>query len=385
MQNVSILRTPKQILFGVGSRGNLANVVKDLGGRHALIITSQNLINQGFITELEGLIRQGGAISTIWSQVENEPNTKIIEQGVKIIREAGCDFILGCGGGSVMDVAKGIAMLFSNTGKIEDYFRGQEIRQPSLPTILVPTTSGTGAEVTQNALFFLEAEQTKKAISSPLLIPHTAMVDPELTLQLPANITASTGFDALCHAIECYTSKNASPFSDLYAIEAIRLISTHLRDAVYNGSLLSAREGMSKASLYGGLAIVAAGTTAVHALSYPLQGICRIPHGIANAVLLPYVMEFNLVGNISRFAAISEALGQPTDRMHVRDAAQMGVEIVRELSEDVGIPKRMSDIGVTADLIPKFVPEALAVTRLLVNNPRVVRSEDIEAIYRKAL
>jgi alcohol dehydrogenase len=249
----------------------------------------------------------------------------------------------------------------------------------------MPTTSGTGAEITPNALFYVPAAREKKAIVSPHIIPDVALVDPLLTVTAPPAVTAATGLDALSHAVESYTSMNASPLTDLYGLEAVRLIGAHLRTVVANGSDLAAREGMALASLYAGIGIGNAGTNIVHALAYPLQGQHRVTHGVANSLLLPYGMEFNALSNLSKFASVAEALGEPVAGLSPRAAAARSAEACRLLSEDIGIPQKLREVGIKAEHIEALVEGAMRMTRLLANNPRQVRPEDALAIFEKAL
>lgn len=383
--NVSNLRTPTEIRFGNHSSRSIVDLAVELGCSHALIITTPELIqNERILDILTGFKNNNLAIS-IFSGVTSEPSLASVKGILPTAQESGCDLVVGIGGGSVLDSAKAIAVIMTNEGNIEDLLGQDRVEKRGLPTILAPTTSGTGAEVTQNALLFDDKDQTKKAIISPRIIPNIAVIDPTLTLSLPSDLTASTGFDALCHAIECYTSKNASAFSDIFALQAIRLISTHLRTAVYHGASLKAREGMAMASLLAGLSIVTAGTTAVHALAYPLQEIGHVAHGVANAVLLPYVMDFNIAGDVNRFIQVAQALGQPMAHLASREAAQKGVDMVRALSKDVNIPQHLSEIGIKVEQVPDLVKGALEVKRLLNNNPRKLDDEDAKMIYLNAM
>ena len=276
-------------------------------------------------------------------------------------------------------------MLLTNGGTAEDYLGTGTVRQAGLPTILIPTTAGTGSEVTPNALFYVPARRNKEAIVSPFLVPQIALVDPALTLSLPPHITAATGVDALCHGIESFTASNATPLSMPFATEAIRLIAKHLRQAVIRGDDLASREGMALASLYAAISLANSGTNAVHALAYPLQGLNRITHGIANSLLLPYVLEFNLLGDLERFARVTELMGQPTGHLSLRDAAGECERLCRQLADDVGIPKRMRDVGIQRAQLDDLVEGAWAVQRLLRNNPRAIDREDIRRIYESAL
>ena len=268
---------------------------------------------------------------------------------------------------------------------MRDYLGTGLVQKRGVPSILMPTTSGTGAEITPNSLFYVPEARDKKAIVSPYTIPDVAIVDPLLTLTVPASVTAATGVDALCHAVESYTSVNAGPMTDMYALEAIRLIALSLRTAVGNGSDLFAREAMARGSMFAGISIANAGTNAVHALAYPLQGQHRITHGIANSLMLPYVLDFNAVSNLAKFAKVAEAMGEPVSGLSPREAALRSVSACRDLSQDVGIPQHLSQVGVHAEHLDDLVEGAMGVTRLLANNPRKVTREDARAIFEQAL
>jgi len=317
--------------------------------------------------------------------VEAEPSTDSVAPCLDYARQAECDVVVGLGGGSVLDTTKAVAMLLKNEGTVEDYLGNDLVQRRGVPTILMPTTAGTGSEITPNALFYVPSRRAKEAVISPLIVTPVAMVDPVLTLSVPPSVTAATGMDALCHAIESYTGLNATPLSEPFALEAIRLISANLRQAVMDGQSLRAREGMALGSLYAAISLANSGTNAVHALAYPLQGLNRITHGIANSLLLPYVMEFNLLGNLEKFAKVAEMMGQPVGHSSLRDAAGESARACRQLSQDVGIPQHMSDVGISAAQMGELVGGALKVTRLLKNNPRPIGAEDVERIYERAL
>jgi alcohol dehydrogenase len=291
---------------------------------------------------------------------------------------------VGLGGGSVLDTAKAIAVLVNHEGNVYDLFGQDRVVHSGLPTILLPTTAGTGAEITPNALFYIPDHQAKEAIVSQKIIPNVVIIDPMLTITSPTGLTAATGMDALCHAIESYTGLNATPLSKPFSREAIRLIGTHLRAATIHGGNLIAREGMALGSLNAAIAIANAGTNGVHALAYPLQGLMHIQHGIANSLLLPYVLEFNMLGNVELFAEIAGLLGVPTCGMSHRQAAEEGVNACRQLSIDIGIPQKLHILGIKEDDLEKLVDGAVHVTRLLKNNPRPIDREDIRRIFYEA-
>jgi alcohol dehydrogenase len=268
---------------------------------------------------------------------------------------------------------------------VSTYFGIDLVPKKGLPTVLVPTTAGTGSEVTPIAILSDHTEKLKKGIVSPFLFPDVAILDPELTLGLPPKITAATGMDALIHAIEAFTSKNASRTTDMFALEAMKLIFENIRTAYANGSDLPARTAMLEGSLLAGMAFANAGVTAVHAFAYPIGAEFHIPHGVANSMMLAPVMEFNTLGNLPKFARLAEVFGQNTISLTQRQAALAAVEELRTLSSDLKIPKSLSEFGVKGDDVPGLAQGVMKVTRLLANNPREMSLQDAEDIYRRVL
>jgi len=381
----ALFRIPAQLTVGCGAAETVGSEAKRLGGTRAFVIGDPNLQKSGAMDRVMGLLTAQGLEARLFTEVEPEPSVGSVAKAAAAAREFGCDVLVGVGGGSALDTSKAAALLTRNPGSLEDYLGIGLAKQRGVPSILVPTTSGTGAEITPNALFFVPALKEKKAIVSPHIIPEVAIIDPLLTLTVPAAVTAATGMDALSHAVEAYTSLNASPLTDLYALEAIRLIGRHLRTAVANGADLPAREGMARASMYAGVAIGNAGTNIVHAMAYPLQGQHRITHGVANSLLLPYGMEYNALSDLGKFAAVAEALGEPLAGLSPRSAAARSAEACRLLSLDVGIPQKMREVGITAAHLDALVDGAMKQARLWANNPRQVRLQDARAIFEKAL
>jgi len=382
---VVTFRIPAQITYGCGAVETVGAEAKRLGGSRAFVIADPNLQKTGVPDRLMAYLQAQGVEARLFVEVEPEPSVQSVAAAAAAAKEYRCDVLVGIGGGSALDTAKAAVLLTKNSGSLEDYFGIGLVKQRGVPAILIPTTSGTGAEITPNSLFYVPALKEKKAVVSPHTIPEVAIIDPLLTLTVPPAVTAATGMDALSHAVEAYTSLNASPMTDLYALEAVRLIGAHLRTAVANGGDLAAREGMAKASFYAGIAIGNAGTNIVHALAYPLQGQHRITHGVANSLLLPYGMEFNALSNLSKFGAVAEALGEPLAGLSPRAAAAKSAEACRLLSLDVGIPQRMSAVGIRPEHLGALVEGAMKQTRLWANNPRQVRPEDARAILEKAL
>jgi alcohol dehydrogenase class IV len=283
-----------------------------------------------------------------------------------------------------MDVAKAIAALLPNKGSAADFLGLNKVPGPGLPTIMVPTTAGTGSEVTFTAVFLRKNLNKKEGMNSPYLYPTLALLDPTLTLSLPPQLTAATGIDALCHAIESYTSVNASPMSEMVSLEAIRLIAENLRTCVHNGQSLEARENMLLGSLYAGLGLANAGVGAAHSLSYPLGGKYGVSHGVANTLMLPRVMDFNVPSAQEKFAVIAEIMGESTEGLPVREAAYLAVDAVESLIEDCGIFTTMREMGVPEEDFPELARIALTVVRPLENNPRKITFEDAIEIYRAA-
>jgi alcohol dehydrogenase class IV len=382
---VATFRIPSQITFGAGALDTIGAEAKRLGASHAFVLSDPNLQKLGVTDRIVASLSAQGVRSTVFAEIEFEPSIQSVAPAAAAAKASGCDLVIGLGGGSTMDTAKAVAVLTGHVGQAEDYLGIGLVKQRGVPTILMPTTSGTGAEITPNALFYVPAVREKRAIVSPHIIADVALLDPLITLTLPSAVTAATGLDALSHAVESYTSLNASALTDLYALEAIRLIGAHLRTAVANGSDLTAREGMFRASLYAGIGIGNAGTNIVHALAYPLQGQHRVTHGVANSLLLPYGMEFNALSNLAKFADVAGALGEPIAGLSPRAAAARSTEACRLLSQDIGIPQTMGEVGIKPQDLEDLVDGAMRMTRLLVNNPRQVRPEDARAILERAL
>jgi alcohol dehydrogenase len=382
---VSAYRVPALITLGTGAAETVGPEAKRLGGHHAFLVMDPVLQKIGAADPLLKSLAAEGLRVTVHTGIEIEPSAGSVVQAVDGARAAGCDVVVALGGGSALDTGKAVAMLLGNPGRLEDYLGVGRVPQRGVPSILLPTTAGTGAEITPNALYYLPAKRVKEAVVSPHIIPDVAIVDPLLTATAPPGVTAATGVDALCHAVESYTSANASPLTDPYALEAIRLIGAHLRSAVRNGSDLAAREGMAQGSLLAAIALTNAGANAVHALAYPLQGQHRVTHGVANSLLLPYVLDFNTGAGLDRFARVAEALGESVAGLSREAAAKRAADGARALSRDVGIPQRLGDVGVRREHVDELVGAAMKVTRLLNNNPRPVRPEDARAIYEAAL
>ncbi|XOF33813.1 MAG: molybdopterin-guanine dinucleotide biosynthesis protein B [Candidatus Electrothrix sp. YB6] len=375
---------PTRIQFGAGMVNDLGRTVKDFNGTNVLLVVDPGLVKAGLLDRFTAPLEKEHIPFSVYDKIDPEPGLKLADKGYDIAKEAGCDCVVGAGGGSAMDVAKAVSILLTNGSKAVDYLGLGLIKKPGVPKIMIPTSAGTGAEVTFTAVFINEETGSKGGMNGDPLYPDAAILDPELTLSLPAKVTAYTGIDALTHALEAYTSTQAHAISEMYSLEAIDLIARNLPAACADGRNLQARTAMLMGSLLGGKALATAGVGLVHAMAYPMGGMFGIPHGLANAVLLPYVVQFNLPGNFEKFALLAEFLGQQTDGLSRRDAATLCVEALYDLNADVGIPATLKELDIPFDQIPKMAEIALTVARPVENNPRQPSLADVIAVYERA-
>lgn len=373
-----------EIVFGRGAISALGELARQLGARRYLLVADGALERNGMLDPARSSLQKSGLDGKEFLDVEPEPYFDNAEQAAALGREAAAELVVGIGGGSAMDTAKAAAVLVTNEGSATDYMGLNLVPKPGLATIMVPSTAGTGAEVTFTAVFTNRATKAKGGINSEYLYPDKALLDPELTLTLPPDVTAATGMDALTHAIESVSSRSSTVFTEALALKAINLIGNNLRRAVYHGDDIEARENMLLGSLLGGMALADAGVGAAHALAYPLGGNYRIPHGLANAVLIPHVMEFNLPAAEKAFAQIAASLGEPVDGIPTRQAGALAVEAVRTLCQDIGIPSSLVELGIPKSDIPILVESALKVTRPVKNNPRSLGEKDAATVYELA-
>ncbi|MFT4302774.1 MAG: iron-containing alcohol dehydrogenase [Desulfovibrio sp.] len=385
MKPQEIFNTTPRFVIGNGCLSSIGSEIDRLKATSVLIVTDPGLVNTGIVDRLEDILRQSGIIFSRFDKVVADPPFELVDEAVAQLRQAGSQAVIGIGGGSSLDIAKVVSVMGTNTSPVTSMFGIDQVDKPGLPLILVPTTAGTGSEVTPIVILSDPYEKLKKGIVSPYLYPSCALLDPELTVGLPAAVTAATGMDALIHAIEAYTSKNATFISDILAKEAIRLLYVNIRKAVADGSNIEARDLMLRGSLLAGMAFANAGVTAVHAFAYPIGAEFHIPHGVANTIMLVPVMRFNMIGNLERFAAIGDMFGLPTECMSLREAAQSAIDAMDELSDDLRVPRNLRDFGIKETDIPNLAAGVMKVTRLLANNPRKLELSDANAIYREAL
>lgn len=378
------INQPTKIIFGNNSVKQLGNVVAQLGGSRVFLVADPGLQKAGIVQNITEILTSSKIPFTLYDKVTPEPGLKLADAGFTLAKKNKADCVIGVGGGSALDIAKAVSILLTNGGKAEDYLGLGKIKLQGVPKIMIPTTAGTGAEVTFTAVFINEKTNSKGGMNGDPLYPDAAILDPALTLSLPPSVTAATGIDAFTHALEAFVSTQANAISDMYALEAMDLISRNLVIAYANSANLEARSAMLLGSLLGGKALATAGVGLVHAMAYPLGGMFNTAHGLANAVLLPYVVEYNIIGNPEKFTTIAQIMGYDTDGLPIRNAAELAVEAIHQLNADVGIPGTLSALNIPADKIPEMAKIALTVTRPVENNPRKPTLEEVIAVYEAA-
>jgi alcohol dehydrogenase class IV len=376
--------TTPRIVCEDGAARTLGAAARARGITRVLVVTDRGLLDGGVLREALASF-DGMAEVAVFADVLADPPQACVEAAVAAARAARADGVVGLGGGSSMDVAKLVALLVGSGERLEDVYGVGLARGPRLPLLQVPTTAGTGSEVTPIAIVTTPSEE-KKGVVSSLLYPDVAILDATLTLGLPPRVTAMTGIDAMVHAIEAYTSRHRkNVLSDTLAVRALRLLSDHIRTAVADGANLTARRAMLQGSMLAGMAFANAPVAAVHALAYPLGGRFHVPHGLSNALVLPPVLEFNLSAAEALYAELAPALLQD-GRPACRDAsARSFLDAMTALTVDLGLERALRDVGVTEADLPALAADALQVQRLLVNNPRDVTYDDALAIYARVL
>ncbi|XSS62792.1 iron-containing alcohol dehydrogenase [Pseudomonas sp. B11] len=380
--SISSFKIAHKLLTGSTAIEQLGAELTRLDVDNPLIVTDAILLESGTVGL--ALAHLGGRDYEIFDRVRPDPEIAIVEDCMQVYREGGHDGLIGLGGGSAIDIAKSVAAYAGYHGALQDLFGVDQVPRKGPPLIAIPTTAGTGSEVTNVAILSDKAAQLKKGIVSDYLLPDVALVSPQMTLTCPRSVTAASGVDALVHAVEAYLSLNASSITDSLAIGAIRLIAKALPKAFANPSNLQAREDMATASLMAGMAFGNAGVGAVHALAYPLGGRFHVSHGVSNALLLPYVMTWNKVACVERMQDIAAAMGVRTARLSANEAADRAVEAMSALCAAVEIPRGLRSFGVPEEALASMAQEAAGIERLMRNNPRKLSPADIEQIYRAA-
>ena len=372
---------PGKLVFGKGSLEQLPDEITALACTRVLIVTISPLLTQ--LNTLIAKLEAKGVKVFVNMSIMHEPTFAEVEQIMEEVSGFNPDVVVGIGGGSVLDVAKLIAALLENEQGLREITGIGLLKSRSKKLICLPATSGTGSEVSPNSILVDETDNQKKGIISPFLVPDIVYVDPLLTMSVPPSITAATGLDALTHCLEAYTNLFAHPLIDVYAFEGMRLIAAHIVQAVQNGKDEEARAQVAMGSLLGGFCLGPVNTAGVHALSYPLGSTFHLTHGLSNALLLPYVMEFNYVAAPKRYADVAIALGCDREADDVKTALK-GIEKIRTLISACGIPAKLRDVNIPKEAIPQMAVDAMKITRLLKNNPRPITEADAIEIYNAA-
>ncbi len=377
MTRVDVFRIPTRIAFGRGVALTVAEPLRQVGARKVLFVSDPGVIKAGLVAPIEERVRDAGLPYAIYDEVVPDPGVAEVQRCFERAREEGADAFVAVGGGSAIDTAKMAAVLLTNGGTVLDYIGADKVPRPAAPVVAIPTTAGTGAEITINSVIADPEQHKKLVIISPNATVMFALEDPEMTRSLPAFLTAITGMDTLVHAIESFCSRNAYRTTELLALEAIRDAGRALPAAVKDGADIDAREAMLRAVVNASLAFSNTRLGNVHAMALPLGGWCHVAHGTAVAVLLPHVMEYNLAEAEDRIAAVGEALGAGRD-------ARRAVAHVRRMNEEIGIPAGLGPLGVADEAVPLMAADAMLSGNILAN-PRPSAQEDIEALYRAAI
>lgn len=368
------------IEFGIGCLRDLSNRLGNFGVQRLLVVTDAGVIKAGILDKILEQLEKSSVKYWIFDRVQPNPTDDNAMDGIEKYIENGCNAILGVGGGSPIDTAKAIRILASNPGHIRNYYAPAVINEKMPVLIAIPTTSGTGSEVSGGGIITDTEEKRKRVVRSGP--PSLALVDPILTLGMPQYLTAATGMDALSHNIEAYVSKRYNPFAEAIAVAGIRLVAEYLRRAVENGKDIEARKNMAMASTMGALAF-AKGLGAVHSLAHQLSTDADVPHGVANAIMLPHVMEYNMENTIQKHIDIAQAMGVAVHGKSAIEAARSSIDAVRRLSSDIGIPERLRDVGVKEDSISTMAKKAMA-DHCHAVNPKECIEESMTALYKAA-
>lgn len=380
MEKLYSLQTPGKVISGAGAIDRLCAELKAAGTEFVGLFVDKGVGANQLVKELVASLKAELRSVTVVDCVPPEPEEGDVKRAFAELEGAECDAIVAIGGGSVMDTAKFVSVMLKNPEFRDDLTDKEAIQTRGVPLYAVPTSAGTGSEATPNAIVLLPEKKLKVGVVHDFFLPECVILDARLTVSMPRSVTASTGIDAFCHCIETLISKKSNPFAEIFALKGLRLITDNLRRAYRDGSDIEARSGMLLAALYGGVAISASSTVAVHALSYPLGGSYRIPHGVSNAVLLAPVMRYNVDAIGDKLPAIAEAM-----RITEGDPGEQVIKEITALVRDVGIPEKLTDLGITADDLEFLTVSASEVHRLLDQNPKAMSLEDIRSIYRSLL
>ncbi|MEM1602127.1 MAG: iron-containing alcohol dehydrogenase [Candidatus Bathyarchaeia archaeon] len=375
IEKVYVFHIPRKIIFGVDSSRSVGLEIKALAGDRVLLITDNNLRAIGVTRDIENHLSEEGLVFEVFSDVEAEPSIEVAERVAEFARKGRYDVVIGVGGGSVLDMAKVASIAVTNPGLIRNYIGVDLVKKPGLPKILMPTTAGTGSEVTRVAVITLEDEEVKSAIISPYLLSDTAIVDPKLTFTMPQKITASAGLDALSHALEAIMAVNANPITDALALQAIKIIFEHLPRSYSSGDMES-RVNMSMGSLMAGIAFANSWVCLGHALAYSFSVTYKVPHGVSCGMALPYAFKFNMPAIYHKIPQIAEAAGISKDNLPADKLGELVLRKLVNLLIDLNMPRSLRDVNVPEKDIKKIAGKLLTFTRLIQRNPRNVSEED---------
>lgn len=383
--NPFIFNTSPSIRFGEGMLSEIGNIVRQNIGERVLLVTDAGMMATGIVDRALTFLTEANVEVTLFSEVKADPSEEIVARCVEVAIDAKVKGVVGLGGGSSLDVAKLAALLALEKEKLKDAYGVGNATGPRLPLILVPTTAGTGSEVTPISIVTTGANE-KMGVVSPVILPDIALLDPELTIGLPSHITAATGIDAMVHAIESYASAspNNNPISRTLAEQALRMMGTSLLNAVNDGTDINARSDMLLGSMLAGQAFANSPVAAVHALAYPLGGHFHIPHGLSNALVLPHVLRFNAVVAPQPYAELAPFIFPELGNLKGQECAAAFCDALADLSKKCGLQQSLREMNIPQEILPKLASDAMNQSRLLVNNPRTVSEADVLSIYKKA-
>lgn len=377
---------PPVLITGSGSSEKVGEETRKLGVKKVLLVTDGVMTKMGMVEPIRKSLAEQGIQVVLFDGVNTEPTVDYVTQGVELFKQNGCEALVAVGGGSPIDTAKAISVMASNPGSIEQYKGLHNIPNPGFPVVAIPTTAGTGSEVTIFTIITDTKTDVKMLIGSVYCLPRVAIVDPLLTLSCPRGLTAAVGIDALTHAVEAYVSLKAQPMSDIFALSAIELISGNLRQAWANGQNVEAREKVMLGALQAGIAFSNASVALVHGMSRPIGAYFHVPHGASNAALLGVVTEFSLIGNPERYAHIAQAMGEDVEGLSPMEAAQVAAEAIENLIQDIQIPS-LKALGVDGKKLEELAPamaDAAIASGSPGNNPRQATKEEIIELYKIA-
>lgn len=380
-----LFKSPTKVKFGAGISFQLYEIFEEMGVKKPFFVTGKHVGKTDEFAKIIASLEEKGYSVQLFTDTQPDPSIDVCDAAAQVLKDSDCDVCVAVGGGSVIDTAKAMCMLVTNEGSVKEYLFGgsKTVENPSLPLIVVPTTAGSGSEVSAASVITDEENDIKLSVSHEYLMPKFAVINPLQQIHMPAFITATTGMDALTHAIESYVSLNANPFSDAYGEMAIRLIGENIRTAVHDPLNLEAREKMAVASTLAGTAFVNGGLGAVHGISQAMGGVAHVAHGTANSMMLPYVIEKNTPGNLEKFGKIAELLGENVTGLSKWEAAHCAISAVQKLAADLRIPSKLTEVGVTKEMFPAIIKGTMEY-RLLAVNPVKITEQDVEEILEKA-